>query len=125
MSVSPYKQNCRSTATALEPCGQSLSTFLRQMHPRDTAACVEAETGGRIPAGTVEKWLQLIAFPRARRQFVLMGTYGPSALAAMMPAAPRWLDEAVRRERLREMEAQSAALEAEREALTRELNGGR
>ncbi len=115
MSSSSSKQNCRSVATELEPCVVSLGAFLRRLHPRDTAACVEADTG--IPAGSVEKWLQGIAFPRARHQFRLIGAYGPSVFAAMVPAAPRWLDEAVRAERLREMEQRAALLAREIEAM--------
>lgn len=123
MSASDYRQNCRSAATAVEPCIASLGTFLRRIHPRDTAVCVEADTD--IPAGSVEKWLQGIAFPRAKHQFRLIAAYGPSALAAMWPSAPRWLDEAVRAERLRELEASAVAAAAARDAFRRELEEGR
>lgn len=123
MSGSGSHQNFRSMAPALEPCVASLGAFLRRLHPRDTSANVAADTG--IPSASIDKWLQGIAFPRARHQFALMGAYGPSVLAAMVPAAPRWLDDAVRAERLRELEANAVAAAAARDALRREIEEGR
>jgi hypothetical protein len=106
MTSVPSRKNFRSLAPELEPCIIGLGRFLRAKHPRDTAAYVEAETG--VSAGTVEKWLQGIAFPRAKHQFALIAAYGPSAFAAMMPSAPRWLDEAVRRDELERMKTEHA-----------------
>lgn len=123
MSYTPSRKNFRNDADRLTACHTSLSTFLRRMHPRDTAGHVEAETG--IAAATVEKWLCHASLPQARQLARLIGAYGPSALAALFPQAPRWLDDAVRAERLRHLEAQSALLVAEREALQREIEEGR
>lgn len=103
MSAPDYRQNFRSDATELEPCKESFAAFLRDLYPRDTGAHVEADSRGRIPAGTVEKWLQLVAFPRAAHQFLIVGLYGPGALAAMFRVAPPWLDDAVRAAEIREV----------------------
>jgi hypothetical protein len=107
MTSVPSRKNFRSMNPVLEPSIIGLGHFLRAKHPRDTATCVEADTG--VSAGTVEKWLQGIAFPRAVHQFRLIGAYGPSVFAAMMPSAPRWLDEAVRRDELERMKAEHTA----------------
>lgn len=115
MTSPSSRQNFRSLNPVLEPCVISLGQFLRQRHPRDTAAYVEAETG--VSAGTVEKWLAGIAFPRAAHQFRLIGAYGPSVFKAMMPSAPDWLNEAVRVERLRELEETQARLARDIETL--------
>lgn len=123
MSKRAQGQNCTPSRAELAPCLSSLATFLRRLHPRDTAQSVAADTG--IPAASIENWLKGIAFPRAVHQFRLMAVYGPSALAAMMPSAPRWLDDAVRAERLRDLEAQSASLAAERAALEQHLGRAR
>jgi hypothetical protein len=107
MTAPTSPQNYRSRSAVLEPCIIGLGRFLRSRHPRDTAACVAAETG--VSSETVENWLQGRAFPRARQQFALIGAYGPSVFAAMMPSAPRWLDEAVRRDELERMKAEHTA----------------
>jgi hypothetical protein len=115
MTASPSRQNYGSRSAVLEPCIIGLGRFLRSKHPRDTAAYVAAETN--IPIESVENWLQGRAFPRAKHQFRLIAAYGPSVFAAMMPSAPRWLDEAVRAERLRELEETQARLAREAEEL--------
>jgi len=123
MTYTPYRKNFRSEADRITACHVGLSTFLRRLHPRDTAACVEAETG--ISAATVEKWLCHASLPQARQLARLIGAYGPSALAALFPQAPRWLDDAVRAERLRQLEDQAEAAAAARDALRREIEGRR
>lgn len=115
MTAPASPQNYGSRSAVLEPCIIGLGRFLRAKHPRDTAAYVAADTG--IPIESVENWLQGRAFPRAKHQFALIAAYGPSVFAAMMPFAPRWLDEAVRAERLRELEETQARLAREAEEL--------
>jgi len=108
MTSNTHRKNFRSRAEKLEACAESFAAFLRRQHARDTAANVAADTG--INATTVEKWLAEAALPQARHLVRLLGAYGPAVLAALIPSAPRWLDDAVRAEELRAAKEAQARL---------------
>lgn len=91
-----------------------LRLYLTARHPIKTAAAVAAETG--LQEATVTRWLAGRSAPSSPALLVLVGTYGPSVLAAAMAHPPRWLDDATARQK-------RAEIEAELESLTRALRG--
>lgn len=111
MSDGIDRQTCRKEAANLP----GLVAYLRREHPANTAQHVAALT--RIGADTVENWLRQRSRPSLDHFGRLMRVYGPSLVAAVFPAAPRWLDEAHRAEELRKLEEQQAALAARMDEL--------
>lgn len=103
---------CITTASV----GERVVQFLRSRHPAKTADNVAAETG--IPFGTIAKWLERSSPPGTVAILRLAAAYGPEFLLAAYPKAPAWLDAAARAQRLAALDAQLAALEAERSELT-------
>ena len=96
----------------------TLGTFLRQKHGSKIAVEVEAMTG--IPARTVERWFSTTrpVAPRLQHMMGLLHAYGPSVLAAAYPTkAPAWLDDAVRADRISQLQQQQAVLDQEIAAL--------
>lgn len=93
-----------------------LGAFLRRIHPRKTADCVEADTG--ISADTVRNWLKERNGPQVPQLLVLLAVYGPRALTALWHGhVPGWLDASVAATRVAELDRMQAALDAERAAL--------
>jgi hypothetical protein len=91
-----------------------LRMFLTARHPLKTACSVAAATG--LQEAAVAKWLDGRSAPSSPALLVLVGTYGPSVLAAAMANPPQWLDDAAAQQR-------RAEIEAELDALTRALRG--
>jgi hypothetical protein len=89
----------------------AFAAYLRALYPRDTAPNVAADLG--VSTRTVENWLAGTTTPRLAHFLRMVGAYGPSVIAAAYPAAPRWLDDAVRAERIRATEAEIKRLEAQ------------
>ena len=94
--------------------GQRVALFLRRVYPRKTADEVSAITG--ISVKTVATWLDGTSCPGGVAFARLTAVYGPDFLRAVLPNCPRWLDDAQKAERQRRIDAEIAALEAEREA---------
>lgn len=93
-------------------CGERVSAFLRARHPVKTAEMVEAETGGRVPAATVKRWLSGASAPSLRAGLALVVAYGPDFLAAALVESPGWLSSAHRAERLAALTQERARLDA-------------
>jgi hypothetical protein len=91
-----------------------LRLYLTARHPVKTAAAVAAATG--LNESGIAKWLDGRSAPSSPALLVLVGTYGPSVLAAAMANPPQWLDDAAAQQR-------RAEIEAELDALTRALRG--
>ena len=85
--------------------------FIRAKYPVKTAESVAADTGVGIE--TVKKWLDGSVRPSWDGIFALICAYGPAFLIAVYPKAPKWLDDAHRRERLAALEAEQARIRAE------------
>jgi len=95
-----------------DACPERAVAFVRRLYPVKTADCVAADTG--VPAQTVRRWLEGVAKPSWTAFSRLIFAYGPAFLVAVYPNAPRWLDEAHRRE-------QQAALRAEQQRIAEQL----
>jgi NAD-dependent oxidoreductase involved in siderophore biosynthesis len=91
-----------------------LRLYLTARHPVKTAAAVAAATG--LNESGIAKWLDARSAPSSPALLVLVGTYGPSVLAAAMAHPPKWLDDATAQQR-------RAEIEAELEALNKALRG--
>lgn len=103
---------------ATNDVGSRVALFLRRRHPTKTVDHVAADLAAwGVGAAAISKWLERSSAPGAKAWVALIGCYGPEFLAAVMPSSPRWLDEAYRAETQRRIEAEIAALEAQREAL--------
>jgi hypothetical protein len=87
-----------------------LARFLTRRHPEKTAYHVAAETG--LPADTVKKYLRLEMAPGFKATIVLVCTYGPELLAAMLSEPPEWLDPAMRQRDQAALTQELAALSA-------------
>ena len=85
-----------------------LRLYLTARHPVKTAAAVAAATG--LHESAVVKWLDGRSAPSSPALLVLVGTDGPSVLAAPMAQPPEWLDDAAARPRRAEIEAEMAML---------------
>lgn len=94
-----------------QACPERVVAFVRQLHPVKTAEHVSADTG--VAADTVRKWLEGVAKPSFIAFSKLILAYGPAFLIAVYPKAPKWLDDAHRRERLAALEAEQARIRAE------------
>lgn len=103
------------SATDRTTAAERVVGFLRKRHPVKTADCVSAETG--INADTVQKWIDRCSMPSGLGLFVLVGVYGPDFLCSIFESPPVWLSRAASDERLKRIEDEIAALEAERAAL--------
>lgn len=114
----PSERNRRMSAIRPTDVGERTCRFLRGMYPARTADCVAADlhTWG-VKASTVSKMLERMSAPGALLWSALICVYGPDFLSAVLPSKPRWLDDAHRAEKQREIDAKIAALEAERGAL--------
>lgn len=99
----------------LDADADGLATFLRAIYPHDTAANVAADL--HVTTRTVANWLGGDASPRLTHFIRMIDCYGPSAIAAAYPSAPAWVSDAVRAERMAQLEAELAALRGERECL--------
>lgn len=95
-----------------QACPEKALDFLRGLYPSKTADNVAYDTG--IPADTVRKWLERAAKPSWVAFSRLIFVYGPAFMVAVYPNAPKWLDEAHRRE-------QQAALRAEQQRIADQL----
>ncbi|MCA0401317.1 MAG: hypothetical protein LCH38_10935 [Proteobacteria bacterium] len=93
--------------------------FIRRRHAAKPAEQVEAETGGRVRAEQVRKWLAGGSAPGAGALLAMIGAYGPEFLATLMHSPPAWLDGAARAGRLAAIEADLARLKAEIEEMQR------
>lgn len=112
ISAGKNQQLCgNNTALAFDVAG--LVTWLKRTFPRATTHHVEAKTG--IPAASVENWLHRRSQPSVQHFSILLSVFGPSFLAACYSRPPQWVDEAAKNQRRREIEAQIARLENERE----------
>ncbi len=95
---------------------ENVICYLRDRFPVKTAEHVAADTG--IKCDTVQKWLDRASLPNGWSMLRLIAAYGPEFLAAGFESAPLWLAKAVREEQLQKLEAEIAALEREKAALT-------
>lgn len=93
----------------------SLAAFLRREAPLHTCAAVAARAG--LPVRTVERWLTTDARPSASHFLALVDAFGPSVIRAAFSVAPAWLDDAVRAEHHRRLEAEIGALQNELDTL--------
>lgn len=84
---------------------------LRRMRPRKTADHVADDL--RLPARTVQNWLDGRASPNASAFARMVLAYGPDFLAAVLPKCPGWLDRAARAEKRAALAGEIARLEAE------------
>jgi hypothetical protein len=106
---------------AAVPSTSDFSAFLRNQHPSDTVYWV-ASLGG-FKESTVEAWIYEKALPQARHLGPLLAIYGPAVLAAIFPRGFSWLDDAVRAERMRALEARRAAIDEEMRQLANDDTG--
>lgn len=102
----------RNARNGWKACPEKAVAFIRRRYPMKTAESVAADTG--IGAETVKKWLDGSARPSWDGVFALICAYGPAFLAAVLPNAPQWLDEAHRRE-------MQASLRAEQQRISDQL----
>lgn len=86
--------------------------FLRQRYPTKTAENVAADLG--CSADTVQKMMERCSTPNVMTFGRMILQYGPAFLAAVYPKAPKWLDEAHRRE-------MQATLRAEQQRISDQL----
>jgi hypothetical protein len=114
MSASVFRQSCRPVPAdetrGLD--GAALSAWLRRRHRFGVSGEVAHRTG--IAAGTVENWLGQKARPNLGHFLRLVAVYGPELVAATWADAPAYVIAAARVERAAALEAEIAALEAER-----------
>ena len=103
-------QGCGKPAAATFDV-EGLVDWLRRQFPTATGANVEARTG--IPTATEENWLQRRAPPTVAHFSVLIATFGPALIRASLSRPPEWVEAAVRRERVQEIEAEIARLRDE------------
>lgn len=99
-----------------QACPDRAIAFIRARYPVKTAEHVASDIG--LPVHTVKRWIEGAAKPSWTGLSRLIFAYGPAFLIAVYPNAPKWLDEAHRRERLAALEEQQARIRAEIEALT-------
>lgn len=85
--------------------------FLRRLYPAKTAENVAADLGGS--AETIQKMMDRCSTPSTVLFTRMILAYGPAFLIAVYPKAPKWLDDAHRRERLAALEAEQARIRAE------------
>ena len=99
-----------------EACPDRAVAFVRRLYPTKTADCVAADTG--LSAQTVRRWLEGVAKPSWAGFSRLILAYGPAFLVAVYPNAPKWLDEAHRRERLDALKAEQIRIQEQLDALS-------
>lgn len=87
-----------------------VSRFLRLKYPERTAVNVSADTGGKISAKTIEKWLERSSAPSFAHAMLLIATYGSDFICACMDNPPACIREARSLRRRRAIEKQIAAL---------------
>ena len=107
-----YPVSGKRYPVAWKACPERAVAFIRRMYPTKTAESVSADTG--IGSETVKKWLDGSSRPAWDSTFALIFAYGPAFLAAVYPKAPKWLDEAHRRE-------MQATLRAEQQRISDQL----
>lgn len=118
MRQSPATAGHLSVAERTEKA-ERIIAFLRQRYPSKTADNVAADIGGS--AETIQKMIDRCSTPSAITFGRMIITYGPSFLVAVYPASPKWLSDAAQRERLAELEATQASINAELTALRAQL----
>lgn len=92
--------------------GERIENFLKSRYPAKTAQCVAADIG--YAPGRVAKWLEGASDPNCYAILRMVDAYGPAFLAALMgEGAPGWLDDAQRSEKLNDLEATRARIDAE------------
>lgn len=95
--------------------GERIVAFLRKRHPSKTAANVSAEAG--LPTSTVAKWLEGAATPGLYAGLRLFDVYGPDLVAAAWPRQAGFLSTAARDAQREQIDAEIAALQAQRAKL--------
>ena len=90
---------------------ERIIAFLWQRYPVKTAENVAADIGGT--AESLQKMIDRVSTPNVLTFGRMMFAYGPAFMVAVYPNAPKWLDEAHRRERLAALEAEQARIAAE------------
>lgn len=111
-SFAAARKKFHSRRKVLDADAEGLASFLRAIYPHDTAANVAADLA--VTTRTVANWLGGSAAPRLTHFIRMIDCYGPSAIAAAFPAAPPWLDDAVRAVRMAELEAELVELRGKR-----------
>lgn len=85
--------------------------FLRRLYPTKTADNVAADLG--CSPETIQKMMDRVSTPNVLTFGRMILAYGPAFMVAVYPNAPKWLDDAHRRERLAALEAAQARIQAE------------
>lgn len=98
-----------------DACPERAVAFVKQLYPSKTADHVAADTG--VPSQTVRRWLEGVSKPSWVAFSRLIFAYGPAFLIAVYPKAPKWLDEAHRRERQEALKAEQRRIAAQLAAL--------
>lgn len=92
--------------------GPRLSRALRAEVPQKPAEAAAAATGR--PLGTVRKWLSGETLPDGAAMLALVLCNGPDFLAALAAEdTPAWVHEALRADKLAELEAEQQRIAAE------------
>jgi predicted transcriptional regulator len=112
-------ENGRAGVNVSQACPERAVAFIRAMYPSKTADHVAYDTG--IAADTVRKWIEGAAKPSWVGLSRLIFAYGPAFLAAVYPSAPKWLDEAHRREMQASLRAEQQRISDQLDALERSL----
>lgn len=125
----------RKSGEALRSFGETVpqvfagrvAAFLRMIHPLKTAACVEADTSGRIPAKTVSKWLEGAASPNGQNYNELLALpYGAELFVYVNPdASSSEMREVARLQHQARLERENAELRARLSGQLTEIWGGR
>ncbi|MDP1587932.1 MAG: hypothetical protein Q8M07_09330 [Prosthecobacter sp.] len=92
--------------------GERIENFLKNRYPAKTAQFVAADIG--YSPSRVAKWLEGASDPNGYAVLRMLQVYGPEFLAALLgDVAPGWLKEAQRAEKLHDLEATRARIDAE------------
>jgi len=110
MRQSPVTAGHLSVAERTEKAERIIG-FLRRLYPTKTAENVAADIGGSPE--TIQKMMDRCSTPSTILFSRMIFAYGPAFLIAVYPKAPKWLDDAHRRERLAALEAEQARIRAE------------
>lgn len=106
---------CRTDVGERVEKAERIIAFLRQLYPVKTADNVAADL--RCSPETVAKMIERVACPNAVTFGRMILAYGPAFLVAVFPSAPKWLDEAHRRERQEALKAEQRRIAAQLAAL--------
>ncbi len=105
----------QTTVGEREEKAERIIGFLRRMYPTKTADNVAADIGGS--AVTIQKMIDRRSTPNVVTYGRMLMAYGPAFLVAVYPNAPKWLDEAHRREQQAALRAEQQRIEAQLAAL--------